>query len=253
MLAHDEDLDAEAAVYAIRLEHAGDAERERLRDDLVRRCLPFAGRLTRRYQGRGEPNEDLEQVARLGLVKAVNRYEPGRGSFTAYAVCTIQGEIKKHFRDKTWAVHVARRVQDLGSEVRHARAVLVPVLRRDPTAGEIARHLDIPVVDVLEALRSASGYWSTSLNAPAGDEPGVEVGDLLGAPDPDLESLADRVTVDALMRRLPEREQRMILLRFYGNQTQAEIAAELGISQMHVSRLLTRTLAQLRDGLTAEA
>jgi RNA polymerase sigma-B factor len=222
-----------------------------LRDSLVRRCLPLAGRLARRYRGRGEPLEDLEQVARLGLVKAVDRYDPERGSFTAYAVITISGEIKRHFRDRTWGVHVPRRIQDLSLEVSHARMVLTSSLSRTPTTDEIAERLGVEVAAVTEALGGSAAYAPTSLNAPVSDGDG-EFGDMLGGADLDLESVDDKLTVSGLLLRLPGRERRMLALRFYGNRTQAEIAAELGISQMHVSRLLSRALAWLREAMLSD-
>jgi RNA polymerase sigma-B factor len=196
--------------------------------------------------------EDLEQVARLGLVKAIDRYDPERGSFTAYAVITISGEIKRHFRDKTWGVHVPRRVQDMCLEVGHASMVLTTELSRTPTVPELARHLQVSEAAVLEALESSAGYSPASLNAPAGGEGTAEFGDLLGGADSDLESVDDKLTVSELLLRLPARERRMLAMRFYGNRTQAEIAAELGISQMHVSRLLSRALAWLREAMLSD-
>lgn len=249
----DIDLDAVATAYAERSAGTGALEHDRLRDDFVRTCLPFAGRLARRYAGRGEPLEDIEQVARMGLVKAVNRYQPERGSFTAYAVMTVYGEIKRHFRDKTWPVHVARSLQNLGLTVRTARADLVAVLKREPSLAEIARHLDVPLADVTEALRSSAHYSPQSLNAPAGRAQEAEIGDLIGGPDAALESVDDRMTLAGLLRHLPEREQRLIALRFYGNRTQTQIAAELGISQMHVSRLLSAALNWLREAMISES
>ena len=248
-----EDLDAAAVEYAEHLADAGSARREALRDELTRYCLPFAGRLARRYRGRGEPLEDLEQVARLGLVKAIDRYDPARGSFTAYAVITISGEIKRHFRDKTWGVHVPRRIQDLCLEVGHASMVLTTELSRTPTVTELAAHLKVGEAAVREALESSAGYSPASLNAPAGGEGVAEYGDLLGGADPELESVDDKLTVSELLLRLPARERRMLAMRFYGNKTQAEIAAELGISQMHVSRLLSRALAWLREAMLSDA
>ncbi|MBU2664400.1 SigB/SigF/SigG family RNA polymerase sigma factor [Actinoplanes bogorensis] len=247
-----EDLDAAALIYAERSAPAPAAERTALRDDLTRLCLPFARRMARRYRGRGESFEDIEQVARLGLVKAIDRYDPGRGSFTAYAVITISGEIKRHFRDKTWGVHVPRRMQDLSLEVGHTTMSLTSDLSRTPTPAEIAQRLELPVAAVLRAQESTAGYSPSSLNAPVGDGTGAEVGDLLGDWDADLDLVDDKVTVAGLLMRLPARERRMLALRFYGNRTQAEIAAELGISQMHVSRLLTRSLTWLREAMLCD-
>ena len=248
------DLDTAAMAYAEAFTTATPAQRAVLRDELTRVCLPFAGRLARRYRGRGEPLEDLEQVARLGLVKAIDRYDPERGSFTGYAVITISGEIKRHFRDKTWGVHVPRRIQDLSLEVGHASMALTNTLSRTPTIAELAARLEITERAVLEARESSAGYTPASLNAPVnGGDGAAEVGDLLGSPDGDLELIDDKITVARLLLRLPARERQMLAMRFYGNRTQADIAAELGISQMHVSRLLSRALAWLREAMLSDA
>lgn len=248
-----EDLDAAATAYAARIVGLPPERRQEARDDLVRFALPFAGRLARRYRGRGEPLEDLEQVARLGLVNAVDRYDPERGSFTAYAAITIVGEIKRHFRDRTWGVHVPRRLRDLILEVGQATAALTSELSRTPTVAELAERLETPQEEILAALESAAGYSPASLNAPVGGESSAEFGDLVGESDNDLESVDDRVTVSGLLCRLPWRERRILAMRFYGNQTQAEIAARFGISQMHVSRLLSRALTWLRQAMLADA
>jgi RNA polymerase sigma-B factor len=248
-----EDLDAAALAFARRITEASATERAGLRAELTRQCLPFASRLARRYRGRGEPLEDLEQVAKLGLVKAIDRYDPDRGSFTAYAVITISGEIKRHFRDKTWGVHVPRRVQDLSLEVGHASTVLTSTLSRTPTVAELADRLRVSEAAVIEAQESWAGYSPASLNAPVVGGDGMnEVGDMIGAPDRDLESVDDKVTVAGLLLRLPARERQMLAMRFYGNRTQAEIATELGISQMHVSRLLSRALGWLREAMLSD-
>ena len=248
-----EDLDTAALAYAARVADLPPGDRQEARDDLVRFALPFAGRLARRYRGRGEPLEDLEQVARLGLVNAVDRYDPERGSFTAYAAITIVGEIKRHFRDRTWGVHVPRRLRDLILEVGQTTAALTSELSRAPTIAEVAVRLDTPQEEILAALESAAGYSPASLNAPVGGESSAEFGDLVGEWDSDLESVDDRVTVSGLLCRLPWRERRILAMRFYGNQTQAEIAARFGISQMHVSRLLSRALTWLRQAMLNEA
>jgi RNA polymerase sigma-B factor len=248
-----EDLDLAATDYAARCHLADATERAELRERFVALCLPFAGRMARRYRGRGETLEDLEQVARLGLVKAIDRYDPQRGSFTAYAVITISGEIKRHFRDRTWGVHVPRRVQDLSLEVGHAAMVLTTELSRKPTPAELAAHLKLPEASVLEALESSAGYSPASLNAPAGVDGTAEFGDLIGSIDSDLESVDDKITVAGLLLRLPARERQMLAMRFYGNRTQAEIAAELGISQMHVSRMLSRALGWLREAMLSDS
>ena len=248
-----EDLDAAALAYAARIDGLPPERRGEARDDLVRFALPFAGRLARRYRGRGEPLEDLEQVARLGLVNAVDRYDPERGSFTAYAAITIVGEIKRHFRDRTWGVHVPRRLRDLILEVGQATSALTSELSRAPTVAELSARLETPQEEILAALESAAGYSPASLNAPVGGESSAEFGDLVGESDNALESVDDRVTVSGLLHRLPWRERRILAMRFYGNQTQAEIAARFGISQMHVSRLLSRALTWLRQAMLADA
>jgi RNA polymerase sigma-B factor len=247
-----EDLDAAALAYAERRESATPTEAWASREKLVCYCLPFAGRLARRYRGRGEYLEDLEQVARLGLIKAIDRYDPERGSFTAYAVITISGELKRHFRDRTWGVHVPRRVQDLSLEVGHASMLLTSILARDPTTGELAARIGVTEAAVLEAVESAAGYSPASLNVPIAGDGTTEFGDLLGGLDADLESVTDKLTVADLLLRLPIRERRMLAMRFYGNRTQAEIADELGISQMHVSRLLSRALTWLREAMLSD-
>ncbi|MEU8228837.1 SigB/SigF/SigG family RNA polymerase sigma factor [Actinoplanes sp. NPDC048967] len=246
------DLDLAASVYAERVASADALTREQSRAEFVALCLPFAGRMARRYRGRGEALEDLEQVARLGLVKAIDRYDPQRGSFTAYAVITISGEIKRHFRDRTWGVHVPRRVQDLSLEVGHATMVLTTELFRRPSVAELAAYLRLPESAVLEAMESSAGYSPASLNAPAGVDGSAEFGDLIGDADAELEAVDDKITVAGLLVRLPSRERQMLAMRFYGNRTQAEIAAELGISQMHVSRLLSRALGWLREAMLSD-
>jgi len=248
-----EDLDAIALTYAARMQETSRSKGD-LRDQMARQCLPFAGRLARRYAGHGEPLADLEQVASLGLIKAIDRYDPERGSFTAYAVTTITGELKRHFRDKTWGVHVTRRMKDLGRDVKAATAAMTSEMARTPTTDEVAERIGADPTDVREAMESFANYTPTSLNSPIGAGDRVtELGELVGEDDPDLESLDDRITVADLIRHLPEREQRLLSLRFYGNLTQADIAAQLGISQMHVSRLLSRTFAWLREALLSDS
>jgi RNA polymerase sigma-B factor len=247
-----EDLDAAAESYTGACRDADEATRRRLREEFVGQALPFARRLARRFRGRGEPTDDLEQVARLGLVKTVDRYDPERGSFTAYAVVTITGEIKRHFRNHTWGVHVPRRLQDLSLEITHATSTLTSRLSRTPTVAELAAHLRLAEVDVRAAQTTAAAYASASLNAPVGADGGAEMGDLIGSPDDDLGMVDDRTTVERLLCRLPERERRMLALRFYGNLSQSEIAAELGVSQMHVSRLLSRALTWLREAMLSD-
>ncbi len=229
----------------------GDRLRRLHRDRALRAALPFAARLARRYGGRGEPLEDLEQVACMALVRSVDRYDPGRGPFSAYAAATIVGELRRHFRDTAWAMHVPRRMQELSLEVGKATATLTTELARAPKVTDLARHLGASEQQVTAALQTTTAYAPVSLNSPR-RESGAELGDLLGAPDRGIEAVDDRITVAVLLRRLPPRERRLLTLRFYGNMTQAEIAAELGISQMHVSRLITRALTWLREAMLSD-
>jgi RNA polymerase sigma-B factor len=247
-----EDLDRIAEEYASALRVCTADEVAARREEMIRSALPFAGRLAHRYRAAREPLADLEQVARLGLIKAVDRYEPERGSFTAYAVMTVVGELKRHFRDHTWAVHVPRRLQDLSMELRRAEAGFVQEHRRRPTDAELATLCDLDPAEIFQARAGEAGNRPVSLARPIGDDPG-ELGDLLGAPDPAVETITDSVTLSVLMRRLPEREQRILSMRFSGNQTQSAIAEAIGVSQMQVSRLITRSLAWLREAMLTDS
>jgi RNA polymerase sigma-B factor len=251
-LFEPDDLDCAASEYAVAWTGSDAEQRRWLRDDLIRRLIPFADRVASRYRHRVEPLEDIRQVARLGLVNAVDRYDPERGSFTAFAVVTISGEVKRHFRDRTWVVHVNRRLQDLSMEVGHATAELTQTLSRTPTAPEIARHLEVGEQDVRSARTCTAGRTPMSLSTPLGDDGSRELGDLIGGSDEALESSADRLALQELVRELPPRIQRLIIMRFYGNLTQSQIAVEFDISQMHVSRLLGRGLAWLRAALLSD-
>ena len=248
-----EDLDCAASEYAIAWKGSDAERRGSLRDDLVRRLIPFADRLASRYRDRAEPLDDLRQVARLGLVKAVDRYNPERGSFTAFAFVTITGEVKRHFRDHTWGMHVDRRLQILSMDVGESTAALTQILSRTPTTAEIAQYLKVNENDVRSARMCTTGRRQVSLSTPLSDDGEQEFGDLLGGPDANLENTADRLTVEELMRELPPQIRQIIILRFYGNRTQSQIAAVIGISQMHVSRLLHRGLAWLRAALLNDA
>jgi RNA polymerase sigma-B factor len=245
-------LDVAAVAYARRWRRAGDDERNRLRDDLICRCVPFADRMARRYGGRPEPIEDLEQVARLGLIKAVDRYDPGRGSFTAFAVPTICGEIKRHFRDRTWGVHVNRPLQNLTLDIGPATAELTHILARDPTVAEVARHMNVSEEQLRYAQVCAASHLPVSLSMPIDDRGYRELGDLIGRRDEAIEALPDRLVITDLLHVLPARIQRIIVLRFYSDLTQTQIAEEIGISQMHVSRLLRHALAWLRAAMLSD-
>lgn len=220
-----------------------------LRDQLIEAHLGLAEYLARRFSNRGEPLDDLVQVASLGLVKAVERFDPGRGlEFTTFATPTIVGELKRHFRDKGWAVRVPRRVQELHLRVTAVVDELQLELGRTPTVAEIAVRAGTSEDEVIEAVDAGSAYRSTSLDAGRGDDeesPGL-LGQL-GEVDPELIRAERRAGLSPLMAQLPDREQLMLYLRFYEGKTQSEIASRLGISQMHVSRLLSRSLEQLRE------
>jgi len=232
----------------------GDPERQRLRDQLVEMHLPLVEYLARRFRNRGEWLDDLVQVATIGLIKSIDRFDLERGvEFSTYATPTIVGEIKRHFRDKGWAVRVPRRLQELKLSLTKAISELAQKEGRAPTVAELAAHLQMTEEEVLEGLESANAYSTVSLDAPdSGDEDAPAVADSLGMIDESLEGVEYRESLKPLLEKLPPREKKILLLRFFGNMTQSQIATELGISQMHVSRLLARTLAQLREGLTAE-
>jgi RNA polymerase sigma-B factor len=233
---------------------ADDPERVKIRSTLVELHLPLVEYLARRFRNRGEWLDDLTQVATIGLIKSIDRFDLERGvEFSTYATPTIVGEIKRHFRDKGWAVRVPRRLQELKLSLTKAIGDLAQREGRAPTVSELAAHLQMSEEEVLEGLESANAYSTVSLDAPdSGDEDAPAVADSLGMIDDALEGVEYRESLKPLLERLPPREKKILLLRFFGNMTQSQIAAELGISQMHVSRLLARTLAQLRDGLTSD-
>ncbi|WP_435846452.1 RNA polymerase sigma factor SigF [Streptomyces fradiae] len=231
----------------------GSPERAELRNQLVRMHLPLVEHLARRFRNRGEPLDDLTQVATIGLIKSVDRFDPERGvEFSTYATPTVVGEIKRHFRDKGWAVRVPRRLQELRLSLTSATAELSQLHGRSPTVHELAEKLGISEEEVLEGLESANAYSTLSLDVPDTDDESPAVADTLGAEDEALEGVEYRESLKPLLEGLPPREKRILLLRFFGNMTQSQIAQEVGISQMHVSRLLARTLAQLRERLLVE-
>ena len=217
------------------------------RERLVHRFLPLAEHLALRFVGRGESREDLEQVARLGLVHAIDRFDPDRGvQFSTFATVTIVGELKRHFRDKGWSIRVPRTLQESALLVNRTAAELWQELGRAPTVDEVAARADLSSESVLEAMEAVQAYSTSSLEAPIGED-GATTGDLLGDDDPRFAVSEEWLAIAPRLRDLPTRERRILYLRFFRDMTQAEIAAELGISQMHVSRLLTQTLVTLRD------
>jgi RNA polymerase sigma-B factor len=229
---------------------AGHPSRSDLRDRAIEAWLPLARHLAQRYAGRGEPADDLFQVAVVGLIKAVDRWEADRGvDFAGYAIPTIVGEIKRHFRDRTWSVRVPRRLQEMRLAITAANASLSHQLGRAATVADIAAHLNVTEEEVLEGLEGARAYNATSLSTPVSADGNTELGDTLGGEDREFDAVEFRVALGPALATLDEREQRIVHLRFYGNLTQTQIAEQVGISQMHVSRLLTRALAKLRGHL----
>ena len=221
------------------------------RAELVRRSLPLADYLARRFSGRGESHDDLFQVASLGLLNAIDRFDTGRDvQFSTYAAVTILGELKRHFRDKGWSVRVPRRLQEIGLRVNAALPTLYQELARSPTIEEIAARVDASVEDVLEAMDASQAYSTTSLDTPTSEDGAAPV-DVLGGDDPSIALLEEWASVSPVVRELPQRERTVLYLRFFRGLTQSEIAREVGVSQMHVSRILTQTLRTIRQGVAA--
>jgi RNA polymerase sigma-B factor len=224
------------------------------REQLVAAHLGLAEYLARRFANRGEPLDDLVQVASLGLIKAVDRFDPERGvEFSTYATHTIVGELKRHFRDKGWAIRAPRRMQELYLRLGKVVGALGQELGRSPTIAELAAEVKVSEEEVLEALEAGQAYRSTSLDAPTANEEGETLGTRLGEDDPSLEDAESRATLSPLLAQLPQRERLILHLRFFEGLTQSEIAGRLGISQMHVSRLLARSVAQLRSAAETPA
>ncbi|MEV0179707.1 SigB/SigF/SigG family RNA polymerase sigma factor [Streptomyces sp. NPDC050625] len=229
-------------------------ERLALRDELVRLWLPMAERIAVRFRDRGETLEDLYQVAALGLVKAVDHYDPARGrAFEAYAVPTVTGEIKRHFRDHMWTLHVPRRVQDLRNRVRStAKELAQTIPGRAPTIAEIAEHAHLTEDEVRTGVEALECFSALSLDAEMPGTEGYALSDALGDSDPGYDLVVDRIAVKPFLEALPERERLILYLRFFRGMTQSRIAEQLGISQMHVSRLLSGCFDRLRKDLLAE-
>lgn len=223
-----------------------DPRRAAVRDRVVEAHLPLVRHLARRYADRGEPLDDLVQVGTIGLLKAVDRFDPQRGTaFASFAVPTVLGEIRRHFRDRGWAIRVPRRLQELSRALTEARGALAQELGRAPTVDELAGRLGVDPEDVLEALDSAGAYATVPLEMDAEDGPSG----WLGEEDVALDAVENREALRPLLAQLAPRERRILALRFVRGMSQSQIAAEVGISQMHVSRLLARTLTELRAGL----
>jgi RNA polymerase sigma-B factor len=220
-----------------------------LRDTLVERYLPLARQLARRYQRPDEPMDDLVQVASLGLVKAIDRFDCSREvAFSSYAVPTILGEIKRHFRDRTWSVRVPRDLQEMALRVERAVGDLTRDLHRQPSVNELAKHVGISEEQALEALEAAGAYHATSLDTPRGSdaEAGDTLADTIGGDEDGYDRAEERATIDQLMRTITPREREVLRLRFQEDLTQAEIGEIIGVSQMQVSRLIRQSVSRLR-------
>ncbi|KAA0098146.1 RNA polymerase sigma factor SigF [Mycolicibacterium sp. P1-18] len=229
----------------------GSAKFLRQRDSIVERCLPLADHIARRFDGRGEPRDDLVQVARVGLVNAVIRFDVDAGSdFVSFAVPTIMGEVRRHFRDNSWSVKVPRRLKELHLRLGAANAELSQKLGRAPTPSELAAELEMDREEIVEGLVAGSSYNTLSIDgAGGGTEEAPAIADTLGDVDLNLDQIENRESLRPLLASLPERERQVLLLRFFESMTQTQIAERVGISQMHVSRLLAKSLTRLRDQL----
>ncbi|GAA4906822.1 RNA polymerase sigma-B factor [Stackebrandtia albiflava] len=229
-----------------------DREREALRHDIIEHAMPLADRLARRFDHRGVPLEDLTQVARLGLVKAVDGFTTRRGTaFSRFAIPTILGELKRHFRDKGWIIRVPRRLQETRLAINEATSYLHQRLGRTPTVDDYATHLGIPAEQVRAGMACVHAYDAISLQSPAHPGSEEELSEFIGGEDPAMTTAETRTALGPIIAQLPERERRILAMRYADDLTQAQIADRVKLSQMHVSRLLRQTLAKLREGLRA--
>jgi RNA polymerase sigma-B factor len=227
-----------------------DPDRPRCREAVITAYVPLARRAAIKFQRRGEELDDLVQVAMIGLIKAVDRFDPHRGvHFVHYAVPTMLGELKRHFRDRAWTVRVNRGLQETHLRIVRTLPELSQALQRTPTTLDIAEHLGITEEEVLEGLRCAGAYTTRSLNDMVVGSEDIQLGDMMGDADAMLELVPDRVALHEVVQRLPVRERQILKLRFMDNLTQAEIATLIGVSQMHVSRLLAKAFGQLKEML----
>jgi RNA polymerase sigma-B factor len=224
------------------------------RDALVERFLPLARQLARRYQRAEEPLDDLIQVASLGLVKAIDRFDTDREvAFSSYAVPTILGEIKRHFRDRTWSVRVPRDLQELSLKVDRAVVAMAKDLQRQPTVPELAEKLEVTEEQVLEAMEASSAYRATSLSTPrGGEDQGDTLGDTVGTEERGYNLAENRATLDRLLQTITPREREVLRLRFEEDLTQTEISSRIGVSQMQISRIIRQSLVRLRMDIERE-
>jgi RNA polymerase sigma-B factor len=223
----------------------------RLRDSVIEDHMPYARHIAARYAGQGAQAEDLVQVGYLGLVKAAHNFDPEYGTtFLGYATAMIIGEIRRYFRDATWDVHVPRRMQELSVGLRKATESLTHDLGRSPTVAELAAKLNATPEEIADALDAAEAYTTASLDRPMGDEDdGAPLTAVIGEEDSRFDAVVDREALKPLLAKLGERDKRILMMRFFRGMTQSEIADQLGVSQMQVSRLLTRILGELRTGM----
>ncbi|MDP9329062.1 MAG: SigB/SigF/SigG family RNA polymerase sigma factor [Actinomycetota bacterium] len=222
------------------------AQAPEARSQLVEHFGSLASYLARRFSGRGEPLEDLIQVAHVGLLNAIDRFDSQRGvRFPTYASATIVGELKRHFRDNGWAVHVPRRRQDMSLRINQVLPELTQKLGRSPRISEVADHLEVGQDDVVEAMKAREAYSASSFDVPV-SEGGLAPTETMGEEDPSMGLLEGWASIALAVKELPERERRVLYLRFFAGRTQSEIAAEIGVSQMHVSRILSQTIDRLR-------
>lgn len=228
---------------------AGTLDVAAAKEALVAAHMPLVEHIARRYRDRGEPLDDLVQVGAIGLLKAIERFDADRGTtLSTYATPTIVGEIKRHFRDRGWNIRVPRRLQELALKIRTTRGELAQALGRTPTVPELADALGVEVEDVLETMESAHAYAPVSLDVPTSDD-GRPLDEALGSTDVGIALVVNRETLRPALEALAPRERRVLVMRYFGHRTQSEIASELGISQVHVSRLLSKTLGQLRQSI----
>ena len=223
------------------------------RERIVARCLPLAGHVASHFARRGEGLDDLTQVARIGLMNAINRFDPDKGpSFIGFAVPTMMGEVRRYFRDHSWGIRVPRRLRELHVQISRTTSDLAQKLGRAPTAGELSRVLEVPREEIIECLVAGDAYRLESLDAPlSADGSGKPrlVADAVGGIDPEIEHITDREAVRVLVAALPQRERQVLHMRFFESMTQSQIAERIGVSQMQVSRILANTLRCLRDQL----
>jgi RNA polymerase sigma-B factor len=242
---------AEVAEMFRRLQalEAGSVGYRRQREVIIQRCLPLARHIARRYGGRGEPHDDLVQAACVGLINAVNRFNLENGAdFVSFALPTMMGEVRKHFRDYGWAVKVPRRMKDLQAQLKNARAELSQRLGRTPNASEVAQHLGVDRESVLAATIAGGNYSTLSTDVPAGpDDQFKAIGETLGDVDPGLDRVLDVETARPLIAALPDQQRTVLTLRFFENMSQSQIGERMGYSQMHISRLLAKALDALRN------